>query len=66
MQWSHTQTWCKKLHVEARQKLLFVGIEQAHHRQDVSWKTNADDLHHGLEDQKHEMVERWMRLMWFL
>lgn len=61
-----TQTWSEELHVEVRQELLLVGIEMTHHGQDVARKTDADNLHHGLKDQEHEMVERWMRIVRFL
>ncbi len=45
----HTQTRREQSHVQIRHELLFVGIEHALPRNNISWQTDTYHFHHSLE-----------------
>ena len=60
---AHTQAWCEKSDVQIRYELLLVGIEHALSCDNITWQTNAHDLHHRLEDEEDEVSQWRMRIM---
>lgn len=63
---SHTETWCEEHDIEVREKLLLVCIEMAQSCNDVSWQTDANNLHNCLEDEQYQVADRRMRFGWLL
>ena len=56
-----TQAWRKENDIQVGGKFLHLYVEHALTSNDVSWKADTYDLHHGFEDKEYQVAKGRMR-----